>query len=729
MSSLMHLMIKITVRLMYRFTVDGSDNVRAPGPMLLAVNSVSFIDTLLVLAALKRPAMFIVDARDLDQTRLRPLLLLCGAVPADAGNEAAKWSAYEKASAVLSRGGIVGVFPEGKMSRSGFLGGFDNRAAEIAAQSECPVVPVYIDSMRGSRRRQSRADSVLPGQRWRRPVTIVFGKPRDHRAAPAALRSAVEELSSRAYELRKKQRRSLGYMLVRSARSHWRKTCMSDTTGKKFTCGTMLVASLIIKNVLDRKLAPEQAIGVLLPASCGGALVNVGVLLAGKTPVNLNFTTSSENIAFAVRACSITTVITSKLFMKRMGHLTIPGTVLYLEDLVGAISPVDRIIALVNALFVPAALLAGERGIHPDDTATIVFSSGSTSNPKGVMLTHHTIISNIEQMHTVFDFTTKDCMVAALPFFHSFGFTVTLWLPLLAGFRAAYHPNPLEAGTMVSLIAKEKATILPCTPTFLQTYMRKAEPDGFSTMRLIISGAEKLRPSLAKAFEEKFKVAPLEGYGATEMSPVGALNVPDSTLWETTETGTRLGTVGRLVPGMCARIVDPDSGTPLEPGAAGLLLLKGPNIMKGYLGNPSKTAEAIVDGWYNTGDIASIAPDGFVTLSDRLSRFSKIGGEMVPHGAIEEALMRSLETDEQVVAVTAVPDNVKGERLAVLYTAAAGIPETLRAALDNAKVPNLWKPPKDAWVKVDAIPVLGTGKTDLKKVRELALSHCRTADE
>jgi acyl-[acyl-carrier-protein]-phospholipid O-acyltransferase/long-chain-fatty-acid--[acyl-carrier-protein] ligase len=408
-----------------------------------------------------------------------------------------------------------------------------------------------------------------------------------------------------------------------------------------------------------------------------------------------------------------------------MEHLTIPGNVLYLEELVGRISGFDRLLTLVKALCLPAAMLVNERRLHPDDAATIVFSSGSTSNPKGVMLTHHSIISNIEQMHTVFDFTTEDCMCAALPFFHSFGFTVTLWLPLLAGYRVVYHPNPLEGSTMVALIKKEKATILPCTPTFLQTYMRKAEPDAFATMRLIISGAEKLRPSFAKAFEDKFKIAPLEGYGATEMSPVGALNVPDSHLWGMSETGIRLGTIGRLVPGMSARIIDPDSGALLDPGSQGLLLLKGPNIMKGYLNDRDKTAEAFIDGWYNTGDIVSISPDGFITLVDRLSRFSKIGGEMVPHGAIEDILVRSLQTDEQVVAVTAVPDSARGEKIAVLYTGQAGNPESLRLILDNAGVPNLWKPAPDAFIKVDAIPALGTGKTDLKKVRDLARNHCQ----
>lgn len=717
--------IKIAVGIRYRFTVDGSDALSPSAPSVLAMNSVSFIDVLLVQAALRRPALFLADAHDLKWTRLKPLLLLFGAIAVDFGNEADKKAALAKAGKVLSRRGIVGVFPEGRMSRSGFLNAFDDRAKEVAAASGCQIVPAYIDNMRGSRRRHAGKNPVTLNERWRRPVAVLFGSPCGPQTGGPSLRASVEELSTRAYELRKKWRRSLGFMLVRGARRRWGQPCMADTTGKKFTFGTMLVAALAVAGVLKKRLSRENAVGVLLPASCGGALVNVGAILAGKMPVNLNFTTSSENIAFAIRSCSIATVITSKLFMKRMEQLTLPGTVLYLEDLIGSVSTADRALAFVKAFAAPASLLAGETQRRPDDTATIVFSSGSTSNPKGVMLTNHSIISNVEQMHSVFDFTLRDCMCAALPLFHSFGFTVTLWLPLLAGFRVVYHSNPLEGGTMVGLIKKERATILPCTPTFLQTYMRKAGEDTFATMRLIISGAEKLRPSFAEAFKEKCGVVPLEGYGATEMSPVGALNVPDTSLWGGGETGTRLGTIGRLLPGMSARIVDPDSRSPLaDPVASGLLLLKGPNIMKGYFNEPAKTAEAIVDEWYVTGDIASISPDGFITLLDRISRFSKIGGEMVPHGAIEDILMKALKTDEHVIAVTAVPDSVRGEKIAVLYTGQAGNPESLRLELDKANVPNLWKPGMDAFIKVEAIPALGTGKTDLKKVRELAWNHC-----
>jgi acyl-[acyl-carrier-protein]-phospholipid O-acyltransferase/long-chain-fatty-acid--[acyl-carrier-protein] ligase len=695
--------------------------VPAGVPVVLAANSVSFVDPCLIQAALSRPAVFFVDKNDLDHTRLRPLLALCNVIPVDFDAPREITSAYEAAGRVLSQGGVVAVFPEKFISRSGFLNPFSASYASLAQQADCPVVPLYIDLMRGSRNRVFGKTSVTLGQGLRRRAAVVCGAARDNQITPEELRKAVEELSVRAYELRKRHRRSLGFMMVRCARSGLFRESMLDTTGKRFTSGASLVGSLALAGLLRKRFWEDRSIGILLPASAGAALLNAGIMLSGKTPVNLNFTTAPENIVFAINSCSIKTVVTSKLFMKKMSNLSLPGNTVFFEELAASMTGFDRFTAFLKALFVPARILVHERRIKPDDCATIVFSSGSSASPKGIMLSHHNIISNLEQMNTVFDFSRDDCMCAALPFFHSFGLTVTLWFPLVAGFRVAYHPSPLDGNIIVDIIKEQKATILPSTPTFLQTYMRKAEPADFASLRLIISGAEKLKPQFAREFLEKFGVAPLEGYGATEMSPVAALNVPNIDLWGRKEAGTRQGTIGRLLPGMSARIVDPDTKAPLDREKPGLLVVAGPNIMKGYLKAPEKTAEAIVDGWYSTGDIAAISADGFITLTDRLTRFSKIGGEMVPHGALEEILQNALGTyGEQVVAVTAVPDKKRGEKLVVLYTEQAGNHKDLQKAIETAGVPNLWKPSHDAYVKVDAIPVMGTGKTDLKAVRLLA---------
>jgi acyl-[acyl-carrier-protein]-phospholipid O-acyltransferase/long-chain-fatty-acid--[acyl-carrier-protein] ligase len=461
---------------------------------------------------------------------------------------------------------------------------------------------------------------------------------------------------------------------------------------------------------------------VLLPATAGGALVNAGVTLAGKIPVNLNFTSSAENIGHAVASCRIKKVITSKKFASRIEGLNVPAQLLYLEDIMASVTSAEKIAALLKARLVPARTLSGEAHNNPHDCATVVFSSGSTAHPKGIVLTHHNIISNIEQMSAVLDLSVEECMVASLPFFHSFGLTASLWFPLLCGFRVAYHPNPLDAATIATLARKERGTILLATPTFLQAYMRKATPEDFAAMRIIISGAEKLKPALASAFREKLGKDALEGYGATELSPVAALNVPDATHRGFTEKGGRSGTIGRLLPGMAARLVDPDTGTPAAGGAAGLLEVQGPNVMKEYLDDPEKTREAVRDGWYCTGDIASISADGYITITDRLARFSKIGGEMIPHGALEDILAAALQTAAPAVAVTAVPDPHRGEKLVVLYTAEAGGASALQQTIAAADIPNLWKPSADAYLQVEKIPMLGTGKTDLKGIKTLAVA-------
>lgn len=311
-------------------------------------------------------------------------------------------------------------------------------------------------------------------------------------------------------------------------------------------------------------------------------------------------------------------------------------------------------------------------------------------------------------------------LCAALPFFHSFGLTATLWFPLLSGFPASYHTNPLESDQMAKVVKKNKSTLLLATPTFLLAYIRKIKPEDFASLRHVVVGAEKLKVSVANAFEEKFGVAPLEGYGATECSPVISVNLPAVEVDGIRATGTKPGSVGQPLPGVAVRVVDPANHESVAHGEEGLLLVRGPNVMLGYLNQPEQTAEALRDGWYVTGDIVKVDTEGFITITDRLARFSKLGGEMVPHIAVEEAYLKELDTMDPVLTVTSVPHPKKGERLVVLYTEEAGTPESLHAVIEDSDLPNLWKPDRKAYLKIDQIPVLGSGKMDYKAVREKA---------
>jgi acyl-[acyl-carrier-protein]-phospholipid O-acyltransferase/long-chain-fatty-acid--[acyl-carrier-protein] ligase len=319
-------------------------------------------------------------------------------------------------------------------------------------------------------------------------------------------------------------------------------------------------------------------------------------------------------------------------------------------------------------------------------------------------------------------------LVGILPFFHSFGFTGTIWLPALSGFGVVYHPNPMDAKAIGELAERYRATVIISTPTFCSSYIRKCEPRHFKHLRYAIVGAERLREPIAAAFKEKFGVDMLEGYGCTEMSPVVAVNVPDVEDGRVRQQGTKVGSVGHPLPGVAAKIVDPLTGEGPLFGQQGLLLVKGPNRMLGYLGEPERTADVLRDGWYVTGDIATIDEAGFVRITDRLSRFSKIAGEMVPHMKIEEEI-QTLIGDHCSTVVTAIPDDIKGERLVAFYTDPDLKAHELWERLCQTDLPRLWLPKREDLRFVESIPSLGTGKVDLRGVRQLALDRAVSKSE
>jgi acyl-[acyl-carrier-protein]-phospholipid O-acyltransferase/long-chain-fatty-acid--[acyl-carrier-protein] ligase len=331
--------------------------------------------------------------------------------------------------------------------------------------------------------------------------------------------------------------------------------------------------------------------------------------------------------------------------------------------------------------------------------------------------------SNIQSIDDAVILTAKDTALGVLPFFHSYGYTATLWTMLALPPRGVYHFSPLEAKPIGKLAKKYDATILMATPTFLRTYLKRCAPDELSKLEIVFASAERLPKELSDAFESKFGVRPKEAYGATELSPLGCVNVPEAKCHKDHPQGSKEGTVGRPIPGVRVKTIDVDTGENLPPLSEGMLLFTGDNVMLGYMDQPEQTAKVIRDGWYVTGDIGMIDEEGFVRITGRLSRFSKIGGEMVPHIKIEETLQGLMAEDEEqlVAAVTAVSDDSKGERLVVLHTAVKQTPREICKKLAEAGLPNLWIPSPDSFVEVDELPVLGTGKLDLKALKERAL--------
>ncbi|MCX6996112.1 MAG: AMP-binding protein, partial [Kiritimatiellaeota bacterium] len=665
--------VLVLTRTLYRIRIRGLENVPLDGPGLLVCNHVSYADALLLLATQQRRLRFIM-ARDMfaKLRGLRPLFQLGGVIPIatdDAPRELVR--ALRAARAALDAGYLVVIFAEGALTRTGNLREFRRGFEHILKGSNYPIIPVHIGGAWGSLASYYHGQLV---RRWgtlgRYPVTVQFGAPLPSAATAPDVRAAVMELSCDYFADRKARRRPLGAEFIRTARRNWGQPAIGDSSGRRLTFGATLTAAVALAHKLRKLAAGAERIGLLLPASTGGALANLAVTLLGKPAVNLNFTASREAFASAIRQCGLRHIITARAFLEKFPDLPLPaGGLLYIEDLLAGLTGGEKLRAGLAARLLPRRWLAAfPGGFDADRVAAIIFSSGSTGEPKGVMLSHHNILSNIESLRAVFSAAPRDNLCAALPLFHSLGYTGTLWFPMLCGFAVVYHPNPLEGGIIAQLVREHRATMLFATPGFLMIYLRKASKEDFASLRYVVCGAEKLNPRLAAAFEEKFGIRPLEGYGATELAPVATLSLPHVAAGGVFQAGWKESSVGLPLPGVALKVVDPDTGAVLPPGQPGLLLVRGPNVMLGYLGRPDLTAEVLRDGWYNTGDIARMDADGFVSITDRLSRFSKLGGEMVPHGAIEEELQRGLGLSAQAVAVTAVPDEKRGEKLVVLHT-------------------------------------------------------------
>jgi acyl-[acyl-carrier-protein]-phospholipid O-acyltransferase/long-chain-fatty-acid--[acyl-carrier-protein] ligase len=519
--------------------------------------------------------------------------------------------------------------------------------------------------------------------------------------------------------------RSLPRAFVHRVRMHPKRQAMADSTGASLTYGETLLRSLALGRVLSRLLGPESYVGLLLPPTVPSAVANLALGLWGKIPVNLNYTASQALVDSSIDQTGIQHVLTSRKVLDRF-KITPKGTLIFLEDIPKQVRLTDKLWAAAVSRVVPiaalGAFLPGLRGDHLDATATVIFTSGSTGDPKGVVLSHRNVLSNVHQMNEHIHLLEDESVLGILPFFHSFGFTVAIWTVLTLGKRVAYHFSPLDAKIIGSLCEKHGVTMIVGTPTFMRTYLQRCEPSQFATLVHLLLGAEKLKPDLAREIIDKLGIEPMEGYGCTELSPVVSVNVRHEVTFPDGRTvhGNRLGTVGIPLPGTAIRTVDLQTGADLPRGTEGMILVAGPQVMVGYLNRPEQTAKVLKDGWYTTGDLGYVDPDGFLKITGRLSRFSKIGGEMVPHEAVESEIMTVARANEQQVAVTALPDPKRGERLIVLYTD-LGMPiEEVCRGLKAGTFPKIWVPSKEDFIQVEELPTLGTGKLNLRQLREIA---------
>ena len=541
--------------------------------------------------------------------------------------------------------------------------------------------------------------------------------------------SRMIDLDEVAFQQRPELKSHLAYESFISLASRPRQELIVDRglQGRPMKSGFLLAVSFM----LSRRLTvwtSRTRVGILFPPGLGAYIANLAVVLAGKVPVNLNFTLGPSSAATCLQKADVDCLLTSERVQHKIPHFPWPegGIIDLVEEMKSM--PKVKALALISWIHLcPAKLLARILKIPNEGgelEAGLLFTSGSSGEPKGVVLTHRNILGNCAQIDATGLLPVSEKVIANLPIFHSFGFTVTLWYPLLRGCSVVTLPSPLEVKRVAEAIKADLATILIGTPTFLKPYMKHIEPEQLASLKYVVAGAEKTPEGFADAWEARFGSVYLEGYGLTETSPVVSVNtpsIPDGVNYPGNSTeGSRRGSVGRMLPGHAARILDPNTMKDIEVTKVGLLMLKGPNIFRAYLGEPKRTAEVKQGEWFITGDLARFDEAGFLFIEGRLSRFSKIAGEMVPHGTVEDALIKAynlFDAEQPMIAVAGRPDKAKGEALVLLAAMDLEL-EDVREKLNGAGLANLWIPKEIK--RVEVIPTLATGKLDLRQIQVLA---------
>ena len=706
----------------YSIKCINIENIPEKKGALLVCNHVTYVDALLLLAATERNIRFIMYKPIYNLPVINFFAKAMGAIPIDQkeGRKGIE-NTLNIAREAVKNGELVCIFAEGELSRTGNMVKFRRGFESIMQGLDEAIVPVYLDQIWGSifsfkgGKFVGKLPKIIPY-----PVTINIGEPLSANSTAFKVRQKVCELGADSFQYRSVYQERLDYKLISCLSDYSERKLFADSSGKEISGRQALVLILALRKIFLKKDLSSKKIGIILPPGIGGVLANFSVLISNKVPVNLNYTASESAFKSAINQCDIKEIITSKKFLEKV-KVKPEGKLYFIEDLLSEISFSHKLSAYLMSYlpkkFLQRVLLEKNKN---EDLLTVIFSSGSSGEPKGIMLSHANILSNIEGLTQVFDLKQDDCMLGVLPFFHSFGFTVSLFMPLMSGIKVVYHFNPLDARMIGKLAEKHSSTMLLATPTFLSAYLKKCTPEQFSKLRAVVCGAEKMKSSLAEEFKEKFGILPLEGYGCTELSPVVALNIPDVKDGTVKQKGQKQGKVGQPLPNIAIRIVDPETKKDLDVDEEGLILVKGPNVMKGYLGKEELTKKLIIDGWYETGDIGSLDSDGFLQITDRLSRFSKIAGEMVPHVKIEEELHKALNISETILAVTSVEDEKKGEKLIVIHTIDLNTAE-INKKLKEAGLPNLWIPDKKSYIKIDELPILGSGKLDLKSLKKIGV--------
>lgn len=732
--SLVRFIVSYIIGHRYRLEVLGLKNIPETGGVLMLGNHISWIDWGIVQMASPRPIRFVMIRNIYERWYLKWFLDIFNVIPVSAG---ASKGALQEIHNSLNNGDIVCLFPEGTISRTGQLAEFQRGYEKAAEDANAVILPFYIRGLWGSWfSRSSEKLKNLRSTGIKQDIIVSFGELLPIETTPETLKKRIFDLSIDSWEHYTSNLPTIGSAFIDTAKSNGDELAVADSIAGSLTGNKFLTATICFSRLI-KKHSPEQNIGLLLPTSSAGCIANMACILRGKTVVNLNFTASREALQGAVNKAGIKSIYTSRKFMEKLVKKGVDlndafpdSQFLYMEDLKEEISKATSLRTLLTVIVSPACLLKLFycKKVDINSTAAILFSSGSEGTPKGVMLSHRNIMSNLKQISDMLNTQDTDVIMASLPLFHAIGLTVTTFMPLVEGIPMVCHPDPTDAVNIAKAIAKYRATVMIGTSTFLRLYTknRRIHPLMLESLRIVIAGAERLRPDVREAFKLKFNKDIYEGYGATETTPVASVNIQDAldvNYWQV-QLGNKVGTVGMPLPGSSFRIVDPESLEELATGEDGLILIGGTQVMLGYLDDEEKTNEVIteIDGkrWYKTGDKGHLDEDGFLTIVDRYSRFAKLGGEMVSLTAVEETVRTALDKPELECVAINLPNEKKGEKIVMLIAEEIELEEVKKAMLDTKANPLMIPSEVKA---VDEIPKLGSGKTDFKRAKKLIIEE------
>ncbi len=708
-------------RNIWKVRTSGWEHLPEKGGVMIVANHSSYADAVLLSATSPRPLRFIGSAGLRRHFWMRWVFRTFAVIPVSPLDA---YGTVRKAAAALRRGEVVVVFPEGHVSTSGHLLPFQKGAHTIARLANVLILPIGITYNRFSRADSFRRWLERRHPKFRHPLKACLrvGTPLNPRYDTMEdVRDAVIDAGYEAFLQTPGLDDHLAARAVRDLKKHLSHKHVVDlATGRKELTSGMILAVALTMAERWKTLIPEQRVGVVFPSGLGAILTNLALTLLGKTPINLNFTAGRDANDKCIRRARIKTVITAAPVKAKVPDFPWPENTIDLIEERKTLKKSRVIWNLAKIHLLPAEALIRHYNIPTEGgeiEATILFSSGSTGDPKGVVLTHRNIVGNCMQIEQCNLLDQREKMLACLPTFHSFGYTVTLWYPLLSGLRIVCLPSPLETKRNAEAIRDEQITVMMGTPTFFRPYFKRVPKEWLESLNFVVGGAEKTPEGLHDQWEQTFGSQYLEGYGLTETSPVLCANLPYP---KDGENLKRVGSVGKLFPGIKGRIIDPESGKLLKRGQLGILEVQGVNVFRGYLDDAYATHACFRDGWFVTGDLARFDEEGFLYIEGRLSRFSKIGGEMVPHGTVENEINHAFEFDQSevpVVAVAGISHPSKGEALVLLTSVDLDL-DQVRQRLSAKGLPNLWIPRK--MVRVEEIPCLASGKLDLRAISDIA---------